>query len=134
MIPRQTLAVVLRLLITGLAAAIAGIHLDLWSSHGYRHIPTIGALFLLNAIGGFLLAAASLGLPSRLVRFAWLAVAGYAAVTLIALIISVNAELFGFTESTNAPLIVPSVAVEAAAILVVSSAAAWSRLRRPTET
>jgi hypothetical protein len=29
---------------------IGAVHLELWLWHGYRSIPTIGTLFLLNAI------------------------------------------------------------------------------------
>lgn len=110
-----TLAV--RVVMAALAGAIAGIHLDLWSSYGYQHIPTIGGLFLLNGIGGALLAVASLVTPSRFVPVLWLGVAGYAGATLGALIISLNGGLFGFTESTGAPLFVPALAVEAAAFV-----------------
>lgn len=122
--------VVPRVVIGALAGAIAGIHVDLWSSHGYRHIPTIGALFLLNGVAGAVLALASVALPRRVVPLAWLATAGFAAGTLIALIVSLGGGLFGFTESTRAPLVALSIGVEAPAVLF-GSAAALMRLKTP---
>lgn len=118
-------------MIGGLAGAIAGIHLDLWSHDGYRHIPTIGGLFLLNGIAGTVLALASVGLPRRVVPLAWLATAGFAGSTLIALLISLNGTLFGFHETTHAPLLGLSIAVEGAAFLVGGLAAVW-RFRAQT--
>ena len=116
-----------RVVVGGLAGAIAGIHLYLWSSDGYRHIPTIGALFLLNGIGGAVLALASFGFPRRAVHLAWLATAGFGAATLIALLISLNGTLFGFRETTSAPLLGLSIAVEGAAFLFGAAAATFSR-------
>lgn len=115
--------VILRVVTGGLAGAIAGIHLNLWSSDGYRHIPTIGVLFLLNGIAGALLTLASFGLPRRVVPLAWLATAGFAGSTLVALLISLNGTLFGFHETTSAPLLRLSIAVEGATFLFGGSAA-----------
>ena len=47
-----------------LLAVSASIHLDLYLT-GYRSIPTIGWLFLLQVIVGFVLAAAALVTRSR---------------------------------------------------------------------
>ena len=128
--------VLLRVLIASLAAAIAGIHLDLWSSYGYRHIPTIGYLFMLNGVAGSLLAIASLTVPRRVLLLTWVGTAGFGTATLVALLVSINAKLFGFTETSNAPLLAPSIAVEAAAAITGVAAAIWlfnSRaLCRPT--
>ncbi|HET6874286.1 MAG TPA: hypothetical protein VFH70_05880 [Acidimicrobiales bacterium] len=118
-------AIVVRIVVAGLAGAIAGIHLDLWSGYGYRHIPTIGPLFLLNGISGAILAVASLTLPRRALPLGWLAVAGFAAATLGALLISLNTTLFGFHESTSAPLLAASIGVETAAIVVSTAGAGW---------
>jgi len=51
-----------------LTAVMGGIHLDLWVG-GYRDIPTIGVLFLLNSIGAVLLAIALLVTHVRLLSF-----------------------------------------------------------------
>ena len=122
--------VALRVVIGGLAGAIAGIHLNLWSSYGYRHIPTIGALFMLNAIGGAVLALANLTLPRRVVPWAWLGTAGFAMATLVALLVSLNGKLFGFAETTSAPLVAPSIGLEAALLVLASSVAFCDLLAR----
>lgn len=128
MTPRSVTYVLLRLVTAALAGTIAGIHLDLWSGGGYRHIPTIGPLFLMNGIAGALLALVSLVVPRRIAPLAWAAIAGYAAATLAALLVSLNGGLFGFVETAGAPLFAPSIGVEAAAILIGAGAALWQAI------
>src|SRR5260370_24514972 len=60
---------ILRVAGAGLLAATGAIHLDLYLT-GYRHIPTIGWLFLLQVIAAFVLAAAALLLDSAIVALA----------------------------------------------------------------
>src|SRR5258708_20195356 len=67
-------AVILRVLGSGLLIAPAAIHLDLYLT-GYRTIPTIGWLFLLQVIAAFGLGLAVLAIPSRLVTLSRLAAA-----------------------------------------------------------
>jgi len=62
----------------GLLAATGAIHLDLYLT-GYRSIPTIGWMFLLQVITAFGLAAAVLATGSRLIAAAG---AGFALATL----------------------------------------------------
>ena len=59
-------AVILRVVGSGLLIATAAIHLDLYLT-GYRTIPTIGWLFLLQVIAAFGLGLAVLVIPGRLV-------------------------------------------------------------------
>src|SRR6266702_888950 len=59
-------AVILRVTGSGLLIATAAIHLDLYLT-GYRTIPTIGWLFLLQVIAAFGLGLAVLAIPGRLV-------------------------------------------------------------------
>jgi hypothetical protein len=59
----------LRLAGAGLLAATGAIHLDLYLT-GYRSIPVIGPLFLLQVIAAFALAAAVLVSGSRLAALA----------------------------------------------------------------
>jgi hypothetical protein len=68
----------LRVAGAGLLAATAAMHLDLYLT-GYRTIPTIGWLFLLQVIAGFALALAVLVTGSRLAAAAG---AGFALSTL----------------------------------------------------
>jgi predicted lipoprotein with Yx(FWY)xxD motif len=78
----------------GLLAATAAIHLDLYLT-GYRTIPTIGWLFLVQVITAFVLVAAVLASPTRIAAAAG---AGFAVVTLGGYLLSRWAGLFGFTE------------------------------------
>jgi hypothetical protein len=57
-------AVILRVAGSGLLIATGAIHLDLYLT-GYRTIPTIGWLFLLQVIAAFGLGLAVLAIPSR---------------------------------------------------------------------
>jgi predicted lipoprotein with Yx(FWY)xxD motif len=84
----------LRLAGAGLLAATGAIHLDLYLT-GYRSIPTLGPLFLLQVITAFGLAAAVLATGSRLAAAAG---AGFALATLGGYLLSVWIGLFGFTE------------------------------------
>ncbi len=104
-------ALLLRLGVVGLLVSIGLIHLHLWLE-GYRFIPTNGPLFLVDAIAGFVLAAALAAWPRILVG---LAAAGFAASTLGALLISLSVGLFGFKESIGASYVVLSIVLEAIA-------------------
>ena len=77
-----------------LLAVSAGIHLDLYLT-GYRKIPTIGWLFLLQVIVGFMLTIAALVTRTRL---AAAASAALALSTLGAYLLAVWIGLFGFKE------------------------------------
>jgi predicted lipoprotein with Yx(FWY)xxD motif len=92
--------VILRVAGSGLLITTAAIHLDLYLT-GYRTIPTIGWLFLLQVIAAFGLGLAVLAIPRRLVlpsRLAAAAGAGFALATLGGYLLSVWTGLFGFKE------------------------------------
>src|SRR5579859_6715999 len=113
----------LRLAGGGLLAATGAIHLDLYLT-GYRSIPVIGWLFLLQVIAAFGLAAAVLVSRSRL---AALAGAGFVLSTLGGYLLSVWIGLFGFKEIRTTAGIVAGVievaAFAALAVLALSPAA-----------
>jgi predicted lipoprotein with Yx(FWY)xxD motif len=96
-------AVILRVVGSGLLIATAAIHLDLYLT-GYRTIPTIGWLFLLQVIAAFGLGLAVLAIPRRhsagvlASRLAAAAGAGFALATLGGYLLSVWTGLFGFKE------------------------------------
>ena len=93
-------AVILRVAGSALLIATAAIHLDLYLT-GYRTIPTIGWLFLLQVIAAFALGLAVLVIPGRLVipsRLAAAAGAGFALSTLGGYLLTVWIGLFGFKE------------------------------------
>jgi plastocyanin len=97
-----------------LLAVTAGIHLDLYLT-GYRHIPTIGPLFLLQIIAAFLLAIAVALVPGPLAAGAG---AGFAIATLGGYLLTVWIGLFGFQEvRTTAGIVAGVVEIAAFAVL-----------------
>ena len=113
----------LRLQVAGatLLAVSAGIHLYLYVT-GYRSIPTIGWLFLMQFIVGFVLAV------TVLVTHSWLAAAasaGLALSTLGAYLLAVWIGLFGFKEvRTRAGIAAGLIEVAAFALLALAAIAA----------
>lgn len=104
----------LRLTGAGLLAATGGIHLDLYLT-GYRHIPTIGWLFLLQIIAAFVLAVAVLVVRGPLTDAAG---AGFALSTLGGYLLSLWVGLFGFQEvRTTAGLVAGLIEVATFAVL-----------------
>ena len=113
----------LRLRISGalLLAVSAGIHLDLYLT-GYRKIPTIGWLFLLQVIVGFMLTIAALVTRGRL---AAAASAALALSTLGAYLLAVWIGLFGFKEiRTRAGIAAGLIEVAAFATLALAAVTA----------
>ena len=100
----------------------AYIHFHLWSeTDGYRSIPTIGPLFLLQSIAGLVI-----GVGVIAVRRLWAAVIGigFALATMAGFLISVAHGLFGFKDSWLAPFAKEAFTIEvvAAAVLVIAAA------------
>jgi predicted lipoprotein with Yx(FWY)xxD motif len=117
-------AVILRVAGSGLLIATAAIHLDLYLT-GYRTIPTIGWLFLLQVIAAFGLGLAVLAIPSRLVTLSRLAAgagAGFALATFGGYLLSVWTGLFGFKEVRTGAGIAAGI-VEVAAFAVLAALA-----------
>ena len=109
-----------RLRVSGavLLAVSAGIHLDLYLT-GFRKIPTIGWLFLLQVIVGFMLTIAALVTRSRL---AAAASAALALSTLGAYLLAVWIGLFGFKEiRTRAGIAAGLIEVAAFATLALAA-------------
>jgi len=107
--------------VAGAALLIASgaIHLDLYLT-GYRTIPTIGWLFLLQVIAAFALAIAIL------ITGNWLAAAAgalFAISTLGGYLLSLRFGLFGFTEvRTTAGIVAGIIDVAAFAVLAIAAA------------
>jgi predicted lipoprotein with Yx(FWY)xxD motif len=117
----------LRLVGAGLLAATGAIHLDLYLT-GYRTIPTVGWLFLLQVITALLLAAAVLATRSRLIAAAG---AGFALATLGGYLLSVRVGLFGFTEiRTTAGIVAGVIEVAVFAALAALAAAPATRAQQ----
>ena len=115
---RARARLVLRLAGGGLLFATGAIHLDLYLT-GYRSIPTIGWLFLLQVIAAFGLGVVVLATGD------WLAAAagaGFALATLGGYLLSVWIGLFGFTEVRTTAGIVAGV-IEVAAFAALATLA-----------
>jgi predicted lipoprotein with Yx(FWY)xxD motif len=112
------LTIALRIVGPGLLIASGAIHLDLYLT-GYRSIPTIGWLFLLQVIAAFVLGLAAAGLRSWL---AAAAAAGFCLATLGGYILSVWIGLFGFKEVRTTAGIVAGV-IEVAAFVALAALA-----------
>jgi predicted lipoprotein with Yx(FWY)xxD motif len=115
---RTVQQLVLRVAGAGLLVATGAIHLDLYLT-GYRTIPTIGWLFLLQVIAAFFLAVVVGLLGSRVA-----AVAGalFALSTLGGYLLSIWFGLFGFREVRTTTGIVAGV-VEVAAFAALAALA-----------
>jgi hypothetical protein len=99
----------------------AFIHFHLWSeTDGYRSIPTIGPLFLLQSIAGLVI-----GIGVVVVRRLWAAVIGlgFALSTIAGFLLSVGVGLFGFKDSWLAPFAKESFTIEILASVVFIAAA-----------
>jgi predicted lipoprotein with Yx(FWY)xxD motif len=134
--------VTLRVAGAGLLIAAGAIHLDLYLT-GYRTIPTIGWLFLLQVIAAFGLGLAVLAIGLRPVvglrsviagRVAAAAGAGFALATLGGYLLSIWTGLFGFKEvRTTAGLVAGLIDVAAFAVLA-ALALAPARALAPAAT
>ena len=115
--------VTLRVAGAGLLIATGAIHLDLYLT-GYRTIPTIGWLFLLQVIVAFALGLAvlAIGRPVVARRVAAAAGAGFALATLGGYLLTVWIGLFGFKEVRTTAGIVAGV-IEVAAFAVLAALA-----------
>ncbi len=102
----------------GLLFATGAIHLDLYVT-GYRTVPTIGWLFLLQVIAAFAIGVIVLATGSRLVAAAG---AGFALSTLVGYLLSLRLGLFGFREVRTEIGIVAGV-IEIAAFAVLATLA-----------
>ena len=129
---RRAPAAVLPLRVLGavLLALAAGIHGWLWLQ-GYAGIPLVGPAFLADTVLGGLLAVLVASASRRWLPWAAVAGALFALGTLGALLLSTTVGLFGFVETTAAPLWWESFWVELAAVAVLAGLAVAARPARP---
>ena len=119
--------------------AVGAVHLQQYLT-GYNVLPTVGPLFLLNAIGAGVIGFALLAPLHRLLgdrrgdlaggALAVLAVA-IALGSLLALYISETGTLFGFSEDGYSTAVVIAIIAEVATVVLLTPVAAIS-LRRAT--
>jgi hypothetical protein len=118
--------------------AVGAVHLQEYLGDGYRSVPTIGPLFLLNAVSSGIVAIGLLAPLERILHHpraeltsGLLAAAGIAIAlgSLVALFVSENGTLFGFRESGYGTAIVLAIIAEALAVLLLAPVAALSLKR-----
>jgi hypothetical protein len=110
--------VVGRLLSAALLLAMGGIHLYLVFS-GFGGL--LGVLFMLNAIGGLMLAAAMLGAPRRFLPLAGVLSLLFLSGTLAGLILALTVGLFGIREQLSTQLVPTTLVVEAIGAIVIAA-------------
>ncbi|WP_433556097.1 hypothetical protein ACQPWY_27565 [Pseudonocardia xinjiangensis] len=119
----------------GLSAAVllvvGGTHLLLWFA-GYSAIPRIGVLFLLNAIGGLLLAASVIAVSLRRLPIAATLGSLFLAGTLGALTLALTVGLFGFVDELTMPLVPTTLVLELAGVFVLTATAVVAICLRPS--
>jgi hypothetical protein len=104
----------------------AYIHVRLWKSEGYGHIPTIGTLFILQSIVGMVI-----GVAVVVVRRVWAAMlgTGFAVSTMAGFLLSVAVGLFGFQDTWSAPFAKQAFSIESVSIVALIVAAALCLLK-----
>ncbi len=105
----------------------AYIHFHLWNeADGYRSIPTIGPLFLLQSIAGLVT-----GIGVVVVRRLWAALVGlgFALATLAGFLVTVTHGLFGFQDSWLVPFAKEAFTVEVIAAVCFIAAAILCAVR-----
>ena len=100
-----------------LLLAMAGIHLYLVLA-GTGGV--LGVLFVLNAIGGLVLAIAMVAAPRPLLPLASVLSLLFLLGTLLALVLALTVGLFGITERIDGELVVPTLVVESVGVIVLA--------------
>lgn len=108
-----------------LLLAMAAIHVLGWFD-GYGSVPVIGPAFLVNAVGGVVLAVAVLVAPARHLALTGLLGAVFTAGTLLALVLSLTVGLFGFVDGLGS-LEAVTLVVEAIGVVVLLGVAQGAR-------
>lgn len=107
---------------------MAGIHLYLVFGAG----GLIGLLFIVNAIGGLVLATAIMLVAERHLPIVGLLSLLFMAGTLVALVLALTVGLFGIHERLDGMLVVPTLVVESIGtiVLVITAAEAFRMQRK----
>ena len=108
--------------------AVTGVSHAYLYIHGYRHIPTIGTAFLVQASVMFALALVILAGGPGWLRWA---AAGVAGGSLVAFALSRTSGLFGFSERGWDPSPCAAISVIAEVVTVLLRAGVSVRRRRP---
>lgn len=118
--------------------AVGAVHLQQYLGADYAAVPTIGPLFLANAIGSGIVGVALLlplerllAAPKAHVALAGLAMGAVAIAigSLVALFVSESGSLFGFSETGYRAVIVIAIGAETATVMLLGPVAAVSITR-----
>jgi hypothetical protein len=109
---------ILRIAGAALLVGMAYIHYHLYVA-GY-HLTAVGPAFIANAILGVLAAIAVLAMPYKLLSITTVLSSLLLLGTLAALLISIYGSLFGYKETTTAPLLKTTYVVEIAGVIVLA--------------
>ncbi len=106
------------------------IHLHLYDI-AYRHIATIGPLFIVQGI-----ASMAFAVGAAIVRRVWFALvgAGTMIATVAGFLVSVNYGLFGFQDSFSGSNAIGAFVIEISSAVLFLGAAVFSLTGRPTAT
>jgi hypothetical protein len=120
--------IIWRILSAVVLLAMAGIHLYL-VFNGVGGV--LGVLFVLNTIGGVVLAIAMLAAPRRFLQWASVLSLLFIAGTLLALILALTVGLFGITETLDFTLVPTTLVVESVGVIVLAVTTALAFRTRP---
>ncbi|HEX5405775.1 MAG TPA: hypothetical protein VFX16_26165 [Pseudonocardiaceae bacterium] len=109
---------ILRIAGAALLVGMAYIHYHLYVA-GY-HLTAVGPAFIANAVLGIIAAIAVLVMPSKLLSITSALSSLLMLGTFAALMISIYAGLFGYKETTTAPLLKTTYVVEIAGTIVLA--------------
>jgi hypothetical protein len=121
---------VLRIAGAALLVGMAWIHYHLYAT-GYN-LTSVGPAFVVNAILGVIAAIAVLAMPNKMLGITAALSSLLELGTLAALLISIYGSLFGYKESTSAPLLKTTLIVEIAGAIVLAVLAAVAIRRHGT--
>ena len=107
------------LLAAALVATIAGVHFQQYVDF-MSEVPTVGALFLLNASGGAGLAVALLSTDRKLSLLAALGAIGLAAGSLVSIAVALSGSFLGYHEPSLRLPIVIAILAEVIAIPAIA--------------
>lgn len=120
-----------RALSAALLLVVGGSHLVLWFV-GYGAIPLIGVAFLVNAIGGTLLALGVVVVRPRYLSIVTVLGALFMTATLGALALALTVGLFGFVDELTTPLVPTTLVLELAGVVVLTvTAVVATRIGQP---
>lgn len=102
---------------------VGGIHLQQYKSVPISQVPTIGTLFILNAIGAAGVALAITALRGKLAALASLGGIGISVGALVSIVIAMNGTIFGYSEPSFRPGVTIAVVAEVLSVIVLSALA-----------